>query len=147
MTTLAPAYPLIHSSRGARDFPLDPEPWLVTLAPRIANGRYRTWRGAADDWDDALARAEAANPTWTAYSGFRLPRPEYGFREPIAPRSNVLPAIRDEVQSIWAGDTAEWLRQSILPDLPYGYLAEDPDEYEHAARVVARLARWFGVAA
>lgn len=115
----------------------DPEPWAVVLT-KGHNGHWREWRGIADDWDDALVRAELANPGWVAHTGGFIPRPEYDH-----PVNRVLVAFRqgrfaslDWFLHEYCHDTDSWLWDGTDAENP------TPEEIDHARRVLTRLAGW-----
>jgi len=66
-----------HGWRFAPRVECIPSRYLVLLGPK--GGQWREWRGIAADWDDAIAKAEAANPDWEAHTAgldVENPRPE-----------------------------------------------------------------------
>lgn len=114
----------------------DPEPWKVWLETGYAMHGHREWRGAADDWDDAIDRAEQVFPKFTALSAGNIPRHEYERRHLAEPNA-ILVEFRQG-----SGGVAERAAQYVT------YLSEGdvydwreyPEEmHGHALRVLARL--------
>lgn len=133
----------VERPRPKFDHTRDPEPWHVTLtSAKGHNGRWREWRGAADDWDDALAHAEAANPGWNAHTGGYLPRHEQ-FDVPV---NRVLVEFRaDRVNP--QGDGMDDPRELLdAMDQPEFSIFNDftPEELDHARRVLTKIVNVFG---
>ncbi|WP_442575906.1 hypothetical protein ACSBPH_01775 [Microbacterium sp. F51-2R] len=119
------------SSKTPRDLNRDPEPWKVWLETPYAMHGHREWRGAADDWDDALVRAEDAYPRFQAYSAICMPRPEYDHPQHNEP-NGILVEFRSNDDT---RDPIDWLRYSEAAY--FGPTAH----IDHARRVLTRLAR------
>lgn len=60
-------------------------------------------------------------------------------------RNKPLLAFRIEVEKTWSGDLSKALFFSILPETPFGFLAETPEEDALANRVLTRLANIYHV--
>lgn len=106
-----------------------PSRYLVLLGPR--GGRWREWRGIAASWDDAIEKAEAANPGWdvhTAGLDVENPRPEpnpilVAFRGYDASHRRAL--LRDRAWEFW-------LNTGVA----------DLQHRADARKVLTRLANW-----
>lgn len=119
------------TSREPGQFPRDPEPWVVTLtAVRRYNGKWRVWRGTAQDWDDACERAEAANPGWTTHTAGHVLRPKFN-----TPVNRILVEFR---YSVRLGASLASMVQVFLNG--HGGVDATPAEIEHARKVLTRLA-------
>lgn len=121
----------------------DPKPWVVALTPDYGtNGSWREWRGRAEDWDDALVRAEADNPRWSGHTCGRLPRPEFA-----RPQHNPTNPILAEIRSAYAGRAGRVPADVEIHLLPCHLATPGVTEAHvaHARRVLGRLAAFGAV--
>lgn len=122
--------------RSRRPIHDDPEPWKVWLETAYKMHGHREWRGAAEDWDDAMERAETAFPKFTALQAGEHPRPEY-VREYLAETNLILTEFRDGAGGV-AERAAQYVAYLTDGDV-YDWRGYPQEMRDHALRVLTRL--------